>query len=128
MAGSSGMHVAIGSTGDMEGIRQLATRGTTEVWPIPKCAKVGDVVVFLAPDPDLSFVATGRVAGPTTPSARWAPKHEAKVDRFKLLPAAVRIEDAMSALPDWKFLTYPRSYCTVPDAFLSRFKQLIHLA
>lgn len=120
-------HITVGTSDDLDEFRNWMRQHPTVTWPIPKSAKVGDKILFLIPAHVGQIVASGTVQTIPVPSERWVPKYQAAIADIHFRPNPIPIELLQQRLPDWKYLTYARSYVTVPDQFVSALEEILNL-
>lgn len=110
------LHVLIGENPAYKELHRLSASGKTVNWVVPKPAKPGeDVVFFFRGVSAGSFVGHAVVA--TTPrAAQWTPgkvAYRADLRDICTLAHPVALDTIRTALPQWKWTTYPRAYTTV---------------
>ena len=89
----------------------------------------GDRVFFFIPP--TGFIASGTLlSGPekgTRPDwdEPWASRYIAKIGDLRLLRTPLSLEEIRQKTVGWGWPTYPRSYTTVPDAFVAILEEII---
>ena len=94
-------------------------------WIVPKSARPGDDVVFFVWR--IGFLASGTIKGlpARVESGFWAGKYQARVGNVTFYRRPLRKEEAAQAMPQWRWLRYPRSYTTPPDDVARRLRMLL---
>lgn len=121
----SKLHIAVGTKNDPDYLIDSAKNDGSLVWPVPKKARIGDMVLFLIPAYAGDLVASGSMMTMPVPSKNWAPKYEAKIGNINLRGNPIPIDLLRDRLPGWKYLTYARGYTTVPDQFVKIIEKLL---
>jgi hypothetical protein len=119
------IHITVGTVEDLDLLMGWIEEHDSIGWPVPKNAKPGDAVLFLIPAFIGSIVASGKVASLTSPSETWAPKYESEISSIHRRANPIPIEVLQQRLPEWKYLTYARSYTTVPANCVARLNEIL---
>ncbi len=123
--GFRGIHVCVGSTSDIDLLYESNQKKGDTTWPLPKNARIGDLVFFLAPAISGDLLAKGEVYTNPVKSKNWSGKYEAKIIDVSLLPQPISLEVLKKHFPEWGYLNYPRSYSTVPPEYVQVFDKII---
>jgi|SRR5437870_399466 len=122
-------HVLVGARREYDLVAEPARTGQSADWPVPKKARPGDRVFFFIPP--TGFIASGTLlSGPekgTRPDwdEPWASRYIAKIGDLRLLRTPLSLEEIRQKTVGWGWPTYPRSYTTVPDAFVAILEEII---
>ena len=79
-------------------------------WIVPKDAKQGDTVLILIGKAFVGEAVIRADAKPTDKSGEYV----STIGAIKLWGDGIAIETIQKLVPDWKYLSYPRSYVAVP--------------
>ncbi len=121
------IHITVGSADDLDHFHEWVKEHDTAGWPLPKQAKPGDTVLFLIPAYIGDIVAEGTVDSEPIPSVHWKPKYEAAIRDIRFRANPLPIDLLRQRMPDWKYLSYARSYTTVPAEFVEPLRDLLRL-
>jgi hypothetical protein len=107
------LHVLVGENEVKDGFEETARDGGQVRWIVPKAAEPGDPVFFVF-NWDL-LVASGRVASePRSVSFGKQTAFQAAVGDLKLFKRPIPLSELERLIPEWKWLTYPRTRTTPP--------------
>lgn len=113
------VHVSFGGQDELERLPRYASgRLKPPLWTLATSAVQDDSVIFYIKSRTASFVATGRVLDDhRQPGDRhgWPGQQMGRVGDISMLSSPVRLRDAATAVPDWKWLTQPHRNVTVPQ-------------
>lgn len=96
----------------LEEVQEAAASGIALRWIVPKNSSIGDqVAIFILPD---GFVAMGRIEeSPSKATFGNKDAYASQVGQIALSRNPISVERAAKAIPNWRWLTYPRSYTTL---------------
>jgi hypothetical protein len=113
----SSVHVIVGTSADLEHLWEALEKSPVITWPTPKAAQSGDEVLFLIPFMTGDICAIGIVQKSAGKSKHWAPKYQARIENVRKLRKPISIAQLQKRFPEWKYLSYARSYTTVPSDY-----------
>ncbi|NUP07981.1 MAG: hypothetical protein HOW73_18195 [Polyangiaceae bacterium] len=110
-----------GADEDWHTLRASARDGEQASWFAPKGTEIGDDVLFFIQG--RGIVAKGRACSTATYKGD-DPRASAEIGDIELVEPALTPADLQQALPDWKWLTYPRSYTSPNPDIATRLWEL----
>lgn len=91
-------------------------------WIVPKSSKQGDTVLILI---GKEFVGEAVIRADAKPSSVLG-EYVSTLGAIRLWEPGIGVENIQRQLPEWKFLTYTRSYASVPDEYKERLRGAIN--
>ncbi len=116
------LHVLVAAQDEMEGVERAASRRRSVRWKVPKEARRGDeAAVFLRGQ---GFFGLGRIASQPSANRTRRGSYVASVDSLEVFPKPVPESRVSWRVPEWSWLSYPRSYTTPPAEVAARLRSL----
>lgn len=112
-AAMTNLHVLIGTASDdVDMLKKASSAGQPIDWIVPKGARPGDEAVFFVWKH--GFVGSGKLVSRPVKlkTGAWAGRFRAKVDGVTWFPRPVSEDTVSKALPEWRWLRYPKGYTT----------------
>jgi 5-methylcytosine-specific restriction protein A len=118
-------HITVGTADDDQYLVDNFLSHEKISWPVPKESQIGDEVYLLIPSLTGSIIAKGRIVTTPVKSENWKPKYESILEDIQFSVEQPSIEFLAENIPEWKYLTYARSYSTIPDEIVNKFEDLL---
>ena len=121
------LRVLVGENDVESGFDEAAATGATVGFVVPKETRPGDEAVFLFHHS--AFVGTGTVLSSPKPGQHGRRSVAfARVGKLKRFPRPLPLTDVSTAIPEWEWTKYPRSFTTPPPGIAAKLLPLLSAA